>query len=215
METSEYFIAAIQEVVVACAGNARMEDAQHVSSLTEPEDFMTARQEVGQACAGSARQEDAQWFAPESDPERRMGKSEGPTVIQEKGEACPQSVRLEDAQWISTLSEFELDLLITLKELVIKRAKHAGVKDLGERFDLRMIRVLGSILVEYLKERMQSMPELRNILPLLSHCGLANLDKKKIGFMGCSEDIKELTSATPRRKRMWEGLCNDQPCSKK
>ncbi|KAH7689974.1 hypothetical protein IHE45_02G017200 [Dioscorea alata] len=127
---------------------------------------------------------------------------------------CAGSARLEDAQWLSSLSEPELDLLVSLKELVIKRAKHAGIKDLGERFDLRMLRVLGSILVEYLKERTQSMSEFPNILTLLSHCGLANLDNKKFGSVACSED-NNLTCATPRRKRMWEGLSDNQPSSSK
>lgn len=35
------------------------------------------------------------------------------------------------------------DFLISLKELVIRRAKNAGCKDLAEKFDARMLRALG------------------------------------------------------------------------
>ncbi|XP_068649382.1 uncharacterized protein [Aristolochia californica] len=64
--------------------------------------------------------------------------------------------RPEDAAWLSTLSESEIDLLVSLKKLVIQRASVIGEEKLIENFDLRMLRSLGIVLIEVLKERLES-----------------------------------------------------------
>ncbi|OVA05131.1 Spc97/Spc98 [Macleaya cordata] len=40
----------------------------------------------------------------------------------------------EDVQWLSLLSDSELDLLISLKKLVIQRAKVVGHEGLAEKY---------------------------------------------------------------------------------
>ncbi|XP_057986081.1 uncharacterized protein LOC110639858 isoform X1 [Hevea brasiliensis] len=53
--------------------------------------------------------------------------------------------RLEDVRWLCTLSESELDMLISLKMLVIQRAKVLGHKQLAMKFDLKMLRILDHV----------------------------------------------------------------------
>ncbi|XP_062233995.1 uncharacterized protein LOC133931181 isoform X2 [Phragmites australis] len=60
-----------------------------------------------------------------------------------------------DARWLETLSETELDLLISLKELAVTRATNAGHPKLADRFHLRTLRALGIVLLENFKGRLQ------------------------------------------------------------
>ncbi|XP_022995750.1 uncharacterized protein LOC111491189 [Cucurbita maxima] len=59
--------------------------------------------------------------------------------------------RIEDISWLCSLSESELDFLISIKMLVLQRAKVIGHEDLAEKFDLKTLRALGFILMEHLK----------------------------------------------------------------
>ncbi|KAG7036244.1 hypothetical protein SDJN02_03046 [Cucurbita argyrosperma subsp. argyrosperma] len=64
--------------------------------------------------------------------------------------------RIEDISWLCSLSESELDFLISIKMLVLQRAKVIGHEDLAEKFDLKTLRALGIstfwfILMEHLK----------------------------------------------------------------
>ncbi|KAJ9168577.1 hypothetical protein P3X46_020080 [Hevea brasiliensis] len=65
--------------------------------------------------------------------------------------------RLEDVRWLCTLSESELDMLISLKMLVIQRAKVLGHKQLAMKFDLKMLRILALVLMEYLKGNVENL----------------------------------------------------------
>ncbi|XP_068652658.1 uncharacterized protein [Aristolochia californica] len=64
--------------------------------------------------------------------------------------------RPEDVAWLSTLSDSEIDLLVSLKKLVNQRASVIGQEKLIENFDLKMLRSLGVVLIEVLKERLES-----------------------------------------------------------
>ncbi|KAG9455634.1 hypothetical protein H6P81_000142 [Aristolochia fimbriata] len=64
--------------------------------------------------------------------------------------------RPEDVAWLSTLSESEIDLLVSLKKLVIQRANVIDNEKLIENFDLKMLRSLGVVLIEVLKDRLGS-----------------------------------------------------------
>lgn len=59
--------------------------------------------------------------------------------------------RIEDISWLCSLSESELDFLISIKMLVLQRAKVIGHEDLAEKFDLKTLRAIGFILMEHLK----------------------------------------------------------------
>ncbi|CAA7036191.1 unnamed protein product [Microthlaspi erraticum] len=63
--------------------------------------------------------------------------------------------RMEDINWLLSLSESELDFLTSLKKLAIQRANISGHEELAEIFDLKMLRALGLVLMEYVRERVQ------------------------------------------------------------
>ncbi|KAJ7980221.1 Spc97/Spc98 family of spindle pole body (SBP) component [Quillaja saponaria] len=58
---------------------------------------------------------------------------------------------LEDVKWLCSLSESELDFLISLKMLVIQRSKMIGHTELANKFNLKTLRAMGLVLIEYLK----------------------------------------------------------------
>ncbi|KAG9450954.1 hypothetical protein H6P81_010919 [Aristolochia fimbriata] len=65
-----------------------------------------------------------------------------------------RNCRLEDVAWLSMLSELEIDLLVSLKKLVIQRANVFGSEEVIEKFDLKLHRSLGVVLIEVLKDRL-------------------------------------------------------------
>ncbi|KAI5440267.1 hypothetical protein KIW84_025551 [Lathyrus oleraceus] len=50
--------------------------------------------------------------------------------------------RVQDVDWICSLSESEIDFMISLKLLITKRAERIGCKNLADRFDLKTIRAI-------------------------------------------------------------------------
>ncbi|XP_050215589.1 uncharacterized protein LOC126666771 [Mercurialis annua] len=58
---------------------------------------------------------------------------------------------VEDVSWLCSLSESELDMLISLKLLVIQKAEVIGREKLASKFDLKLLRALALVLMEYLK----------------------------------------------------------------
>ncbi|RWR84946.1 Spc97 / Spc98 family of spindle pole body SBP component [Cinnamomum micranthum f. kanehirae] len=66
------------------------------------------------------------------------------------------NARPEDVAWLSSLSDTELDMLISLKKLVIQRAKVTDYENLADKFDVKMLRALGVILLEYIRERVKN-----------------------------------------------------------
>lgn len=88
--------------------------------------------------------------------------------------AAESSSRQQDSQWLATLSEPELDLLISLKDLAATRAKNAGHPRLADKFDLRTLRALGIVLLQNFKERLKETsvdPNILDRLALLSDSG--------------------------------------------
>ncbi|KAL6873984.1 hypothetical protein ACP4OV_014066 [Aristida adscensionis] len=84
---------------------------------------------------------------PPPPPPRPPPETEGPE---------PESSEQQDADslWLQTLSERELDLLISIRELAVTRATDAGHPELAGRFHLRTLRALGVILLEDFKSRL-------------------------------------------------------------
>ncbi|KAL0558608.1 hypothetical protein IC582_003185 [Cucumis melo] len=64
--------------------------------------------------------------------------------------------RVEDISWLCSLSESELDLLISIKMLVLQRAKAIGHENLAEKFDLKTLRAIGFVLMEHLKGELRT-----------------------------------------------------------
>ncbi|KAJ6799049.1 uncharacterized protein M6B38_307625 [Iris pallida] len=119
----------------------------------------------------------------------------------------------EDMEWLSTLSEPELDFLISLKELATRRAKNVGYKDRDNKFDVRMLRALGFILLEYFKERVKGsseIPDSDEMLRLLRENGLSSLNSGGNSDKSSDGGTHDLDFVTPRRKRMWDGLSEER-----
>ncbi|KAM7515634.1 hypothetical protein LguiA_005217 [Lonicera macranthoides] len=89
--------------------------------------------------------------------------------------------RIEDVRWLCSLSESELDMLIGLKTLVIRRAKKINHEALYKKFGLKIFHALGFVLMEYLKGQLQdssAIPDLTECFACLDECNLLkfNLD---------------------------------------
>ncbi|CAA0344084.1 hypothetical protein AtNW77_Chr1g0082691 [Arabidopsis thaliana] len=82
----------------------------------------------------------------------------------------------DDLTWFCSLSESELDLLISLKKLAIQRAKISGHQELADKFDLKLLRSLGLVLMEHARKRVQNdtslAPSVVHQLRLLDNCNL-------------------------------------------
>ena len=77
----------------------------------------------------------------------------------------------QDSRRLRTLSDPELDLLITLKDLAMVCTENASLAVLGHDYDLPTLRALGIVLLETLKERLKETsidPSVFDRLALLS-----------------------------------------------
>ncbi|KAL1341375.1 hypothetical protein HN51_027848 [Arachis hypogaea] len=59
--------------------------------------------------------------------------------------------------WLCSLSELEIDMLISLKLLIFQRAKTIGYADLAKKFNLKIIRAIAVVLMEHLKEELKDL----------------------------------------------------------
>ncbi|KAL7225516.1 hypothetical protein ACSBR1_020813 [Camellia fascicularis] len=119
--------------------------------------------------------------------------------------------RIEDVCWLCSLSESELDMLSSLKMLVLRRAKVIGHEALAKKFDLKMLRVLSFILMEHLKGELKDssvIPSLVESSTFLDRCNLLNCNPK--GSFG-NMSIEELRAyvGSDKRKRMAELFSED------
>ncbi|TYH48243.1 hypothetical protein ES332_D10G054500v1, partial [Gossypium tomentosum] len=99
---------------------------------------------------------------------------------------------IEDISWLCSLSESELDFLISLKKLAVKRAIAIGHVQLANKFDLKVLP--GFILMECLKEKVKDLSLIPSLLePVMS--------------------IEELKNhiAFKARKEFYESICLQQP----
>ncbi|KAL2336473.1 hypothetical protein Fmac_010919 [Flemingia macrophylla] len=83
--------------------------------------------------------------------------------------------RVEDVAWLCSLSESEIDMLFSLKLLIIQRAKMICSKELANKFNLRVIRAIALVLMEVLKAELKDsslIPSKVNSSALLNACNL-------------------------------------------
>ncbi|ESQ27059.1 hypothetical protein EUTSA_v10019705mg [Eutrema salsugineum] len=84
--------------------------------------------------------------------------------------------RTEDIAWFCSLSESELDLLISLKKLAIQRVKISDHEELAGHLDFKMLRAHGLVLMEYVRKRVQVdtslAPSAVHQLKFLDNCNL-------------------------------------------
>uniref|UniRef100_A0A5B6YJQ4 Uncharacterized protein n=1 Tax=Davidia involucrata TaxID=16924 RepID=A0A5B6YJQ4_DAVIN len=125
--------------------------------------------------------------------------------------------QIEDVRWLCSLSESELDVLISLKKMVIRRTNIIGHDSLAKKFDLKMLRALGFILMEYLKGQVKDLadiPGLAEYSALLDGC---NLLKRNFNNSFDTMNIEELRAyvGADKRKRIAELFCEDTTPSQK
>ncbi|XP_021896338.1 uncharacterized protein LOC110813482 [Carica papaya] len=108
--------------------------------------------------------------------------------------------RLEDVSWLCSLSEAELDFLISLKILVLQRAKIIGHDELAKKFDLRMLRALGFILMEHVRGKIKNLSVSPCFADSDSFMNDCNLLKSKIEDVLSIEEIKDLISTYSRKR---------------
>ncbi|GLT59950.1 hypothetical protein SLA2020_327430 [Shorea laevis] len=107
---------------------------------------------------------------------------------------------IEDVSWLCSLSESELDMLISLKMLAIQRAKVIGHYELAEKFDLKMLRALGFVLTEYVKENVKDL----SLIPGLTESGAfmdgCNLLNSKLHNIMSIEELKTFIVMDSRKR---------------
>ncbi|XP_052177055.1 uncharacterized protein LOC127791238 [Diospyros lotus] len=123
-----------------------------------------------------------------------------------------QGNRIEDVRWLCSLSESELDMLISLKKMVVQRAKVIGHESLAKKFDLKMYRALGFIFLEHLKEQLKDVsatPGLNKSSGFLDRCNLLNSNlNDSFGTMSLQE-LRTYVGAD-QRKRIAEIFVDDE-----
>ncbi|GAV87734.1 hypothetical protein CFOL_v3_31160 [Cephalotus follicularis] len=107
---------------------------------------------------------------------------------------------IEDMSWLCSLSESELGMLISLKVLVLQRAKIVGHDELAKKFDLKMLRALGFVLMQYVKGQVKDLslsPSLAESATLIDNC---NLLKSELENIMSIEELKACISTDSRKR---------------
>ncbi|XAR69563.1 hypothetical protein NMG60_11001202 [Bertholletia excelsa] len=119
--------------------------------------------------------------------------------------------RIEDVSWLCSLSESELDILISLKKLVLQRAKVIGHEALEKKFDLKMLRALGFILMEHLKGQLEEVSVFQGLAEpssFLDQCNLlSSNDNNSCGLLSMEE--LRACLGTGLRKRIADIFCEE------
>ncbi|XP_057431804.1 uncharacterized protein LOC130724555 isoform X2 [Lotus japonicus] len=117
--------------------------------------------------------------------------------------------RVEDVAWLCSLSESEIDMLISLKLLIIRRAKMIGCKELANKFDLKMLRVIAFVLMEHLKAEVKDsslIPDVVKSTAFLEACNLLQCNNEVAASidelsMNVGADIQTFLRRPPTSKR--------------
>ncbi|XWS16070.1 hypothetical protein CRYUN_Cryun34aG0053900 [Craigia yunnanensis] len=107
---------------------------------------------------------------------------------------------IEDVSWLCSLSESELDLLISLKKLAMKRASVIGYVQLAKKFDLKMLRALGFILIEYLKEKVKDSSLIPGLVESAAFLDCSDLLQCKLDEVMSIEELKEYIAFNTRKE---------------
>ncbi|GAB2223734.1 hypothetical protein Droror1_Dr00004474 [Drosera rotundifolia] len=87
----------------------------------------------------------------------------------------------DDVRWLNSLSESELEFLVTMKKLVFRRAIAIGHEECANKFDLKMLRTLGSAVMQHVKDKVLvlSNPGLPVSAAVFEGCNLLRRDSKQ------------------------------------
>ncbi|XP_010447049.1 PREDICTED: uncharacterized protein LOC104729747 [Camelina sativa] len=110
--------------------------------------------------------------------------------------------RTDDLTWFCSLSESELDLLISLKKLATQRAIISGHQELADKFDLKLLRALGLVLMENVRKKIEDdtclAPSVVHQLSLLDSCNL--VETHVDGTIGTEEILSEICNKNSKKK---------------
>ncbi|KAB2078275.1 hypothetical protein ES319_A06G151200v1 [Gossypium barbadense] len=110
------------------------------------------------------------------------------------------NTNIEDANWLCSLSESELDLLISLKKLALKRASAIGHVQLAKKFDLKMLRALGFVLMECVKEKVKDLSVIPGMDENATFLDSSNLLKCKVDEVMSIEELNECIAIETRKE---------------
>ncbi|KAK4743122.1 hypothetical protein SAY87_001123 [Trapa incisa] len=108
---------------------------------------------------------------------------------------------IEDVSWLCQLSESELDFLMSLKALVIQRAKVVKCEELVNNFDLKTLRALGLVVMENLKGKVKDSSDLLDSTKYCESLDKSNLLKLDIGNVMSLEEIESFLYYSKNRYR--------------
>ncbi|TYI77898.1 hypothetical protein E1A91_D06G173700v1 [Gossypium mustelinum] len=110
------------------------------------------------------------------------------------------NTNIEDANWLCSLSESELDLLISLKKLALKRASAIGHVQLAKKFNLKMLRALGFVLMEGVKEKVKDLSVIPGMDENATFLDSSNLLKCKVDEVMSIEELNECIAIETRKE---------------
>ncbi|CAL4966238.1 unnamed protein product [Urochloa decumbens] len=115
-----------------------------------------------------------------------------------------------DTRWLQTLSEPELGLLISLKELAATRAFNAGHHDLVDKvFHLRALRALAFVLLEESKERLRQASSVN--ASMLDRLALLNdPDSDPDDVVIPSQDVIPTPNGIHRKRKYMQDRCHGE-----
>ncbi|KAJ0082130.1 hypothetical protein Patl1_11779 [Pistacia atlantica] len=93
-----------------------------------------------------------------------------------------------------------IDMLISLKVLVLQRAKIIGHEELAEKFDLKMLRALGLILMEYSKQKFKDLSHIPGSAEPSSFINGCNLLKFNPSDIMSIEELASCINIDSRRR---------------
>ncbi|PPS16119.1 hypothetical protein GOBAR_AA04461 [Gossypium barbadense] len=104
------------------------------------------------------------------------------------------NTNIEDANWLCSLSESELDLLISLKKLALKRASAIGHVQLAKKFDLKMLRALGT------SQKVKDLSVIPGMDENATFLDSSNLLKCKVDEVMSIEELNECIAIETRKE---------------
>ncbi|KAH9618201.1 hypothetical protein KSS87_001613 [Heliosperma pusillum] len=110
--------------------------------------------------------------------------------------------RPEDVSWLHSLSESEIDLLISLKDIAVQRAKVVGHESLAHKFDLKMLRALSYILMQNVKGQISDLQltGADKLKEMLEGCNLLKLDLEDSNQNSTNENLATLVDMVKKRQ---------------
>ncbi|GAV76621.1 hypothetical protein CFOL_v3_20094 [Cephalotus follicularis] len=112
----------------------------------------------------------------------------------DKEEILGSNNGIEDVIWLCSLSESELDMLISLKVLVLQRAKIVGYDELAKKIDLKILRALGFVLMQYVKGQVIDLSLNPSLVKSVTLIDNYNLLKSELENIMSIEELKACIS---------------------